>query len=220
MLKQSSSDKNLLQEKIHYTKNDLNSWHPITGKYINSGTTLETLSTTAISYSDNPAFNLIMQKLGGPQDVMGFAHIIGNSSFNIEHYEGNINSNPKIMQDNSTPKDMAISVQKLTLGNALTPFQRIELVRWMRDDTVAYKRICADVLIAWVVADKTGTSDYGIANDIGILWSSTCKPIVLAIYTIRNKQDAKSRDDIVASTTSIILNEFAKNDPCFKLLFS
>src|ERR1700722_78416 len=40
LLKQSTSDRNLLQEKIHYTKNDLSYWYPVTGQYVNSGMTL------------------------------------------------------------------------------------------------------------------------------------------------------------------------------------
>ena len=76
----------------------------------------------------------------------------------------------------------------------------------------------AGVSVGWTVADKTGSGDYGIANDIGILWSPSCKPIVLAVYTLRNKQDAKSQDDIVAATTSTVLETFAKHDACFKAL--
>lgn len=220
LLKQSDSDKNLLQEKIHYTKNDLMVWHPITGKYVNNGMTLEALSEAAMSYSDNPAMNLIMKKLGGPKAVTDFAHSIGNKTFNIEHYEGDLNSNPTDKQDTSTPKEMAISLQKLTLGNILTKPQRTKLITWMKNNTTGYKRIRAGVPIGWIVADKTGSGIYGIANDIGIMWSPLCKPIVLAIYTVQNKQDAKSRDDIVASATSLILDELAKNDPSFKALFS
>jgi len=220
LFKQSDSDKNLLQEKIFYTKKDLMFWHPVTGKYVNTGMTLEALSEAAISYSDNPAVNLIIKKLGGPEAITNFAYSIGNASFNVEHYDGELNSNPNDAQDTSTPKDMAISVQKLTLGNILTQDQRSQLVTWMRNDTVAYKRMRAGVPNGWTVADKTGSGDYGIANDIGILWSPQCKPIVLAIYTVQNKQDAKTREDIVASTTSIVLNEFAKHDVCFKAISS
>ena len=107
LLKQSSNDRNLLQEKIHYTKNDLNYWYPVTGQYVNSGMTLEALSEAAISYSDDTAMNLIMKKLGGPKFITDFAHSIGNKTFNVEHYEGNLNSNPKNKDDTSTPKDMA-----------------------------------------------------------------------------------------------------------------
>lgn len=216
LLKQSQSDRNinLLQQKIHYTKNDLVAWHPITGKYLTSGMTLLALSEAAISYSDNPAMNLIMKKFGGPKFVTDFAYSIGNKTFNVEHYEGDLNSNPNDWHDTSTPKDMALSLQKITLGNVLTPSQQAQLVTWMRNNTTSYKRMRSGVPIGFVVADKTGSGDYGIANDIGIMWSPLCKPIVLAIYTIQNKPNAKRRDDIVAATTSIILDGFARTNQC------
>ena len=90
----------------------------------------------------------------------------------------------------------------------------------MKNNTTGYKRIRAGVPIGWVVAEKTGSGDYGIANDIGLMWSPICKPIVLAIYTVQNKQDAKSRNDIVASITQIVFDEFKKDSNCFKELFS
>ncbi|MGB6977229.1 MAG: class A beta-lactamase, partial [Gammaproteobacteria bacterium] len=191
---------------------------PITGKYVKSGMSLEELSAAAIIYSDNPAINLIIKKLGGPKYITDFAHSIGNKTFNLVHYEGNLNSNPTYHDDTSTPKDMAISVEKLTLGNILAKPLRAQLVTWMTNSTTSYKRMRAGVPSAWVVADKTGSGDYGIANDIGILWSPACKPIVLAIYTVGNKKDAKRREDIVAKITEIILDEFAKNDSCFNAL--
>jgi beta-lactamase class A len=220
LLKQAASNKSLLAEKIHYTKKDLLFWHPITGKYVKEGMTLDELAEATISYSDNPAINLIMKKLGGPQSISAFAHSIGNKSFNIEHYEGDLNSDLNVKMDSATPEDMALSLKKLTLGNILSPSQREKLMTWMRNDTVGYKRMRAGVPGGWIVADKTGSGDYGIANDIGVVWSPLCKPIILAIYTAQNKKDAQRREDIVASTTSILLDEFAKSDSCFNELNS
>lgn len=88
----------------------------------------------------------------------------------------------------------------------------------MRNNTTVYKRIRLGIPLAWAVADKTGSGDYGIANDIGILWSPVCKPIVLAIYTVRNKQDAAKREDVVATVTSIIMERLGKDNPCFNKL--
>jgi beta-lactamase class A len=221
LLKQSTAKKNLLQEKINYTKNDLAIvWHPVTGQHLANGMTLEELSEAAISYSDNTAINLIIKKLGGPEAITQFATSIDNKTFNIVHYDGDLNSDPNNEQDTSTPKDMAISIQKLMLGNILTTSEQNKLMTWMRNNTAGYKRIRSGTPIGWVVADKTGSGDYGIANDIGMLWSPTCKPIIIAIYTVQNKKDAKRRDDIVASTTQIIFDEFSKNDICFKKLFA
>lgn len=217
LLKQSDTDKNLLHEKIIYTEKDLIPWHPITGKYISTGMTLEALAEAAVTYSDNPAVNLIIRKLGGPKAITAFAGSIGNKSFNVEHYDGYMNSAPNSNQDTATPKDMALSLQKLTLSpDVLTAGQQAMLVTWMQNNTTGYRRIRAGTPNGWTVADKTGSGDYGIANDIGLLWSPYCKPIVLAIYTQQDKQDATVREDIVAMTTHVVLTEFAKKDACFQ----
>lgn len=214
LLKQSESNINLLQEKINYSKNDLIPWSPVTSVHLSSGMTLEDLAEAATSFSDNAAVNVIMKKFGGPKFTTDFAKLIGNNTYNVSHYDGYMNSEPNNDQDTSTPNDMALSVEKLTLGSILPEAQRTKLVTWMKNNTTSYKRMRAGVPIGWIVADKTGSGNYGIANDIGIVWSPLCKPIVLSIYTIRNNKDAKNRDDIVALTTRIILNEFAKNNNC------
>lgn len=226
LLKQSEKNKDLLQEVIHYQKSDLGFWDPITGKHLAQGMTLEALSEAAITYSDNSAINLIIKKLGGLAVVTDFAHSIGNQTFNMVHYEPNLNSDPNNPEDTSTPEDMALSLQKITSGNLLAPSQRAQLIGWMRNNTTSYHRMRAGVPLGWDVADKTGSGSYGIANDIGIVWSPECKPIVLSIYTFRNQKNEKSDDDVIAKTTAIILNGFAKKDPClqqavkFNLLFT
>lgn len=127
-----------------------------------------------------------------------------------------MNSNPNNLSDTSTPKDMATSAQKLMLGNTLDKSQQQQLITWMRNTVTGYKTIRASVPAGWAVADKTGSGDYGVRNDIGIIWSPSCKPIVLAIYTVGNKKEVQSRDDIVAKITSIVFEEFTKQDICLR----
>lgn len=216
LLKKSMTDKALLQKRIRYTEKDFVFWSPISEKHFTDGMTLQALASATIMYSDNTAINLIMRELGGPEAVTAFAQAIGNKSFNVEHYEANLNSDPTNKEDTATPKDMAISAQKLMLGDILTPAQRTQLITWMQNNTTGSKRIRAGVPIGWTVADKTGSGSYGIANDIGITWSPVCKPIVLAIYTVQNKENASVREDIVSSATRIVFEEFAKSDGCMR----
>ena len=217
LLKLSESNPSLLQEKIKYTQKDLDSWHPITGIKLNTGMTLEELAAATISYSDNPAINLILKKFGGPKFSTNFARSIDNKTYNLIHYDGAfLNSNPDQEADTVTPKDMAISTQKILLGNVLSPKQRNLLTGWMVNNTTGYKRIRAGVPISWTVADKTGSGSYGIANDVGIIWSPACKPIILAIYTVRNSNKLAAKEDIIADTTALVLEEFAKSNTCFK----
>jgi beta-lactamase class A len=217
ILKQSMTDSHLLQQKIMYAKQDLVTWSPITEKHIAHGMTISELCAAVIMYSDNSAANFLMKKLGGPEAVTAYARSIGDNTFSVSSWEAELNSNPDKLRDTSTPAAMEKSLQLLTLGNALAPPQREQLITWMKNNTTGDTQIRAGVPKGWIVADKTGGGSYGIANDIGIIWPSKCAPIILTIYSVQNKKDATRRADIVASATSMVIDEFAKADQCIKL---
>ncbi|MBX9840144.1 MAG: serine hydrolase [Silvanigrellaceae bacterium] len=65
ILKQSMTNKNLLQEKINYKKEDLIAHSPLTEKHISDGMQIEELCKATITTSDNGAINLLMKKIGG-----------------------------------------------------------------------------------------------------------------------------------------------------------
>ena len=89
-----ASNKPLLAKEIFISPTTLLPWHPISGKYVNRKVPLQTLAEGAISYSDNPAINIIIRELRGLKAINQFARSIGNASFNMQHYEINLNSNP------------------------------------------------------------------------------------------------------------------------------
>lgn len=215
ILKRSMADKHLLQQKINYTKKDLVFWSPITEKHVADGMTISELCSAAMMYSDNTATNLIVKKLGGPEAVTAFARSIGDNTFQINSWEPDLNSDPNNLRDTSTPTAMAKSLKKLMLGNVLASPQREQLVNWMKANTTGDARIRAGVPKGWIVADKTGSgTDYGISNDIGIIWPSNCAPIVVAIYSVHNKKDALTHNDLIASITRNVINELAQTDKC------
>ena len=103
------------------------------------------------------------------------------------------------------------------LQSGLASPQRKQLVTWMKGNTTGDTRIRAGVPKGWIVADKTGAGDdYGISNDIGIIWPPSCAPIVIAIYSVHNNKNTTRRDDIIASATRLVINEFAQTDGCVK----
>jgi len=218
ILKQSMTDKHLLQQKVTYAKQDLVFWSPVTEKHLTDGMTISELCSAAMMYSDNTATNLIVKKLGGPSAVTAFARSISDQTFRIDSWEPELNSNPSDPRDTSTPAAMEKSLQKLTLGNILASPQREQLVAWMKGNTTGDARIRAGVPKGWVAADKTGSGDdYGISNDIGIIWPPNCAPIFVTIYSVHNKKDVARRDDVVASATRMLINEFAQTGRCIKL---
>lgn len=217
ILKQSMLDSQLLQQKINYGKQDLVFWSPITEKHVNDGMTLFDLCAATIMYSDSTAINLLVKKLGGPASLNTFMRSIGDDTFRLDGWESDLNSNPNDSRDTSTPTAIEKSLRQLALGNSLGSTQREQLVAWMKGNTTGDTRIRAGVPKGWVVADKTGSGDYGVTNDIGIIWPPKCAPIVVALYFIHNKKDAPRRDDIIASATSLLISEFSRTDKCIQL---
>jgi beta-lactamase class A len=58
-----------LDRLIHYRKDDLLEYAPITKKHVQQGMTLSALCAAAMQYSDNTAANLLLAALGGPDHV-------------------------------------------------------------------------------------------------------------------------------------------------------
>lgn len=207
--------KPIIDKKVSITPQDMVSWHPISGKYINKDVPLKVLAEGAIAYSDNTAINKIIEQIGGINQINRFARISQNPSFKLKHIESNLNSDPKKEMDTATPKDMAASVQHLLLGDVLSQGNRSLLKSWMQNNTTGYKRIRAGVPLGWTVADKTGSGSFGVANDVGMAWSANCKPIILSIYTYKPEKTAKTSDAAIAEVTQAVMNSFAQHNPCF-----
>jgi beta-lactamase class A len=144
---------------------------------------------------------------------------IGDNAFRLDRWEPELDTAiPGDIRDTTTPQAMAISLQRLIFGDVLASPQREQLQAWLKDNTTGNFRIRAGVPKGWVVGDKTGGGkDYGVTNDIGIIWPPKCSPIIVAIYFTQNKKDVPHREDIVAAVTRIVLQEFAKADSCMKI---
>lgn len=206
ILKQSTVRDGLMQRRIKYTQRDLVRYSPITEDHLKDGMTVAGLCAAAMQYSDNSAANLLIAQLGAPAAVTAFARSIGDQAFRLDRLETMLNSAlPGDERDTSTPEAMARSLQRLVLGDALPLPQRAQLRDWMRGNTTGAARIRAGVPADWQVADKTGSGDYGVANDIGVLWPAGRAPLVVAIYSMQNEPDAKARNDLIASAARIVV---------------
>jgi len=206
ILARSARTASLLQRRIVYRQSDLVPYSPITEKHIGAGMTVADLCAAAIQYSDNTAANLLMKMLGGPASVTAFAHSIEDHHFRLDRWEPDLNTClPGDSRDTSTPEAMGRSLARLALGKALGSHQRGQMQEWLRGSTTGGTRIRAGVPAEWKVGDKTGTGDYGTANDLAILWPPHRAPIIAAIYTTRAGKEAKARNEIIAAAAAGIV---------------
>ncbi|WP_246277254.1 class A beta-lactamase [Neobacillus endophyticus] len=198
-----------LNQRITFTRNDLVNYSPITEKHVNTGMSLRELCDATLRYSDNTADNLILKQLGGPSGLKKSLREIGDNVTNPERFEPELNEvNPGETHDTSTPKALAVNLQKFTLGDALPIEKRELLIDWMKRNTTGETLIRAGVPNGWEVGDKTGTGSYGTRNDIAVIWRPQGNPIVLAILSSHDKKDATYNDKLIVQTTKIVIAAF------------
>ncbi|HDR7668315.1 class A beta-lactamase BlaIII [Bacillus wiedmannii] len=196
-----------LDQRITYTHEDLSNYNPITEKHVDTGMTLKELADASVRYSDSTAHNLILKQLGGPSEFEKILREMGDTVTTSERFEPELNEvHPGETHDTSTPEAIAKTLQSFTLGTALPIEKRELLVDWMKRNTTGDKLIRAGVPKGWEVADKTGAGSYGTRNDIAIIWPPNKNPIVLAILSNHDKEDAEYDDKLIADATKVVLN--------------
>lgn len=205
VLKQSESDKTLLNQRVEIKKSDLINYNPIAEKHVNGTMTLAELSAAALQYSDNTAMNKLIAHLGGPEKVTAFARSLGDETFRLDRTEPTLNTAiPGDPRDTTTPLAMAQTLRNLTLGKALAETQRAQLVTWLKGNTTGSASIQAGLPTSWVVGDKTGSGDYGTTNDIAVIWPEDHAPLILVTYFTQPEQKAESRRDVLAAAAKIV----------------
>ncbi|MBV7698257.1 class A beta-lactamase [Streptomyces sp. TRM70350] len=195
-----------LNRRVTYTRADVQSYSPITEDHVETGTTVRELCDAAVRYSDNTAGNLLMRDVGGPAGLTAYLRGLGDKVSRLDHYEPELNDmRPGDPRDTTTPRAIATTYRALVLGDALTPDRRALLKDWLVRNTTGDNRIRAGVPKGWTVADKTGTGNYGRANDIGIVWPSRTDPLVLAVMTDRHGHDTPPRERLIAEATRLVV---------------
>lgn len=196
----------ILYKVVHYTEADLVDGSDQTRAHLADGMTVEQLADVAIRYSDNGAGNLILRELGGPTAVTRFARSLGDRVTRLDRWETELNSaEPDRITDTTSPRAIAGLYGRLVLGDALRRPDRDRLTAWLLNNTTSAARFRAGLPATWTIADKTGSGDYGTANDVGIAWTEAGDPVVLAILTTKPAlPDAPYDNELVADTAKLV----------------
>ncbi|XSG82967.1 MAG: class A beta-lactamase [Methyloligella sp. ZOD6] len=208
VLKQVDEGKASLDETLLVTEDEMLEYAPVTEKHIGEKMTLEALCEAAVTWSDNPAANLILKKLGGPQAITTFARSLGDEKTRLDRYELALNDVPPgDPRDTTTPHAMIHTLDTLVLGDALSDTSRRQLTAWLVSNHTGDNRIRAGVPKNWRVGDKTGTGPRGSTNDVGVAWPPNGKPVVIAVYLTDSEAKLEKRDAAIAAVAKAIASE-------------
>lgn len=196
------STKAELSEVVHYSQDDLLDYAPITSRFVDTGMTVRELLDAMLRFSDNTAANLLVERLGGTGAVQDWLRGIGDRTTSVDRLEPELNeATPGDRRDTTTPAQFAADLRVTLLGRALATSDRTLLRDLMLSNTTGDGTIRAAVDPGWPVADKTGTAEYGVRNDIGIVYPTGRRPIVVVMLTRTSDPDAAPSDALVADAT-------------------
>ncbi|NYJ32350.1 beta-lactamase class A [Nocardiopsis aegyptia] len=199
-----------LDRVITYTEDDLVNWTPITEQHVDTGMSLRDLGDAALRYSDNTAANLLLEEVGGPDAMEAALREIGDDVISVDRIEPDLSEGvPGDERDTSTPRAMATTLEAFTLGDVLPEEESDMIVEMMRGNTTGDDLIRAGVPDDWEVGDKTGSGGYGTRNDIAVLWPPEGDPIVLAVMSSRDQEDAEHDDALIAQAAEVVVDTLA-----------
>jgi beta-lactamase class A len=197
--------KERLDRRLSYGQSDLLEYAPVTKEHAGEGSmTLEALCAAAVEMSDNTAANLLLQVLGGPSGITAFCRSLGDEKTRLDRIEPFLNEAlPGDERDTTTPLAMLGCMDRLFLGDALTPASRAHFEGWMLNARPGAKRLPAAIPEGARIGHKTGTGERGTSNDIAIVWPAGGKPVLVAAYLTGSPRKTEERDAVIAEAGKI-----------------
>lgn len=190
-----------LNQQVHYTKDDMVFYAPVTARFLDRGyMTVAALAEATQTTSDNSAANLLLDLIGGPAGFTDALRRLGDQTTRLDRYEPEMNLVPPgEVRDTTTPSAMARTVRQFFSGDYLSAENQQRLRQWMVATRTGRSRLRAGFPTGWIAGDKTGT---GIAdtmpnkyNDVAVAWPDDGIPaFVLTAYYEADGTYDKMRD--------------------------
>lgn len=188
VLNRASHDPKLLGRRVDITQEDILAYAPVTSKHLEDGMTVEELCAAALTVSDNTASNLLMEQCGGPEAVTDFVRSTGDLTTRLDRIEPDLNDASGGL-DTTTPAAFSETLNRLTLGGALSASGRDKLVGWMKESATGAEQIRAGLPEGTLVGDKTGSGTHGESNDVAVIWPKQGGPIIMSVFTTSSRAD-------------------------------
>jgi beta-lactamase class A len=217
ILQRADQGKLSLDAVVPYTKADMVMHAPVTEANLDKGgMTIRALAEAAQKQSDNPAANLLLKQIGGPEGFTQFFRGIGDKVTRLDRLEPHMNDvKADDERDTTSPAAMAATMVKILTGDVLTPASRDLLIGWMIDTKTGSKRIRAGLPADWRAGDKTGTSNDGKYNDIAIAWPPNRAPLIVTAYynAAASSDEINDKDQAVLAEVGRIAAAWAAQSP-------
>ncbi|MEO9322313.1 class A beta-lactamase [Nocardioides sp. C4-1] len=194
-------------EVVRWTAADLAEagYAPVTEQHLDAGLPLERLAEAAVRESDNLAYNLVLERIGGPPVLDDELARLGDDVTEVVSFEDELNDiEPGSTADTTTADAFAGALADLVTGEHLAGADRALLLDWMSGNVTGDALIRAGAPDGWDVADKSGGAG-GLRNDVAVVTPPDDEPLVVVVLTEKRDPDADYDDALVARVAEVVL---------------
>ena len=203
--------KDALAQEIAFGPDDMQDWYaPVARANLAKGSmTVGEMCAAAIEHSDNTCASLLLKRVGGPVAMTAFWRSLGDPVSRLDDPEPILNRTPLGgVRDTTTPRAMAATFGKLTLGGVLSPASRDILNGWLIANTTGDNRLRAGLPGAWVKGDKTGNNGGDAAIDLAVIWAPQA-PIIVAAFTRGGSPTAAQFEEVFRAVGGLAASRLA-----------
>lgn len=198
----------LLHSTILLQPKDIQTYAPVTKELVGQTVSAFELCEITLRTSDNTAVNAVLNVLGGPAAVTSFLRDLGDQTTRVDRVEPDVNeAKPGDPRDTTTPQAMATTMRALLVDSALGQRERAQLTDWLVANKVGAPLLRAGVPSDWVVADRTGSAEYGTRGVAAVLWPPEHAPVVAVVYITETDAPVEDRNAAIAAIGQAIAEE-------------
>lgn len=171
---------------LRITRADLMGNSPYSGQMLAGGEiSIEGAGEHIVTDSDNAAANLLLRRLGGPEEYTRRVRAWGDPVTRLDRYELGLNENAQgDPRDTTSPAAIAGTMRRLVLGDLLDAPARERFRGWLMGTRTGPRRIRAGLPAGWTMGHKTGTCGTAF-NDVAFFRTPRGNEYVLAVYLDR-----------------------------------
>ncbi|MDO4073876.1 class A beta-lactamase [Clavibacter michiganensis] len=184
---------------------DILSYAPVTETRVGGTMTLRELAEAAMTRSDNTAANLLLEALGGPAELDAALTALGDDTTVVSRTEPDLNeATPGDDRDTTTPRAAAALLRAYALGDPgaiadpLDADERALFTGWLKATQTGATLVRAELPTEWTVGDKSGSGAYASRGDVAVIWRPDAAPIVIAVHSSKDQQDADADDALIS----------------------
>ena len=129
---------------------------------------------------------------------------IGDNITRLDRNEPLLNTNiPGDLRDTTTPHAMAETLQKLLIGNKLSPASKEQLKDWMFGNTTGDGKLRAGFDKFWMIGDKTGSGENGASNDVAAVFPIGLAPFIITVFYTGSTASNDAKSKVIAEVARI-----------------